>query len=104
MLMSFQSLMHYIEVPVSVEVDSDRLIEVVVHKKMAEESLSVLRMNGFQREDIYRMLDKGPWILAFDISQVLPRTFKDLQVKSFSCIEGSLVITNYPRGFNVQFV
>jgi len=67
------------DIPISAEMDSDRLIEVTVQKKMAEESLSALRMNGFQREDIYRMLDKGPWILAFDISTVLLRTYKDLQ-------------------------
>lgn len=63
-------------------IGNDRLIEVTVAKKMAEDSLSTLRMHGFQREDIYRMLDKGPWILAFDVSKALPTIFRDLQVGS----------------------
>ena len=55
-------------------------IEVSVSRNFAESSLSTLRNKGFSREDIYRMLDKGPWVLAFDISNALPRLFTSLQV------------------------
>ena len=36
------------------------VIEVSVSRNFAECSLSALRNRGFAREDIYRMLDKGP--------------------------------------------
>jgi hypothetical protein len=67
----------------SVGVDKDEassLIEISVARSFAESSLSVLRNKGFAREDIYRMLDKGPWVLAFDIPSSLPRLFASLQV------------------------
>lgn len=60
--------------------DTERVIEITVRKKLAEDSLSCLRMFGFNRSDIYRMLDKGPWILAFDISKVLPRLYSNIKV------------------------
>jgi hypothetical protein len=56
-------------------------VEVSVSRKFAESSLNTLRNYGFGREDIYRMLDKGPWTLVFDISTALPRLFANLQVK-----------------------
>ena len=56
------------------------VIEVSVSRNFAECSLSALRNRGFAREDIYRMLDKGPWTLAFDIPAALPRLFASLQV------------------------
>eukprot|EP01036_Dinobryon_divergens_P028711 gene28711-37703_t len=59
--------------------DARRWFEVTVQKTMAEESLSALRMFAFQREDIYRMLDKAPWILALDVSKALPKTKQDLE-------------------------
>jgi hypothetical protein len=58
------------------------IVEVSVSRKFAEASLITLRNYGFGRQDIYRMLDKGPWALVFDISTALPRLFANLQVKS----------------------
>lgn len=58
---------------------ADSVIEIAVARTLAEESLSTLRMAGFKREDIYRMLDKGPWALAFDMSKTLPRLLSDLE-------------------------
>ena len=57
------------------------IVEVSVSRKFAEASLITLRNYGFGREDIYRMLDKGPWSLVFDISSALPRLFASLQVQ-----------------------
>lgn len=57
----------------------DSIIEIGVVKDLAEGSLSALRMQGFKREDIYRMLDKGPWVLAFDVSKTLPKLMSDLE-------------------------
>lgn len=58
------------------------VIEVSVSRNFAESSLSALRSKGFTREDIYRMLDKGPWILSFDIPTALPKLFLSLQVRN----------------------
>jgi len=60
--------------------NSGRVIEISVRKQLAEQSLSCLRMYGFNRSDIYRMLEKGPWVLAFDISGVLPRLVTNIKV------------------------
>ena len=51
-----------------------------MRKQLAEQSLSCLRMHGFTRSDIYRMLAKGPWVLAFDISGWLPRLCANIKV------------------------
>ena len=59
------------------------VIEVTVPRSFAEASLRVLRNKGFAREDIYRMLDKGPWVLSFDIPNALPRLFASLEVNEF---------------------
>jgi hypothetical protein len=59
---------------------NNRVIEIIVKKSFIEESLSSLRMAGFSTPDIFRMLDKGPWVLAFDIPKTLPRLTADLQV------------------------
>ena len=67
--------------------DSGRVIEISVRKQLAEQSLSCLRMHGFTRPDIYRMLEKGPWVLAFDISGVLPRLCANIKVMdASSCV------------------
>lgn len=63
-------------------ISCNSIIEVSVSKSFAESSLRTLRNKGFTREDIYRMLDKGPWVLAFDISSALPRLFASLQVEN----------------------
>lgn len=55
-------------------------IEIVAPRKVVEATLSTLRMMGFQREDLFRILDKGPWILAMDVRSVVSRLFGDLQV------------------------
>ena len=89
-------------------ISCNSIIEVSVSKSFAESSLRTLRNKGFTREDIYRMLDKGPWVLAFDISSALPRLFASLQVgKTFSSLpavplvieytESEIVSTPYPR-------
>ena len=65
-------------------ISCNSIIEVSVSKSFAESSLRTLRNKGFTREDIYRMLDKGPWVLAFDISSALPRLFASLQVEIIS--------------------
>lgn len=62
--------------------EADSTIEITASRAFVENTLSCLRMNGLQREDLFRILDKGPWILAFDIRSVVPRLFKDLQVPS----------------------
>ena len=62
------------------DIESDgSLIELVLPRKKAENALSTLRSVGFNREDIYRMLDKGPWVLAFDIAKFVPSLFVALQ-------------------------
>jgi hypothetical protein len=60
---------------------ANSLFEISIGREFAEKTLSVLRMNGFSREDIYRMLDKGPWIMAFNILKPLQKLFADLEVK-----------------------
>ena len=62
------------------KVSSTSVIEVGVPRSFAEASLRTLRNKGFAREDIYRMLEKGPWVLAFDIPNALPRLFQGLEV------------------------
>ena len=62
------------------ELTSTSVIEVGVPRSFAEASLRTLRNKGFAREDIYRMLEKGPWVLAFDIPNALPRLFQGLEV------------------------
>ena len=37
------------------------------------------------------MLDKGPWVLAFDMFEALPRLFRGLQVLTFTDIPIDLV-------------
>ena len=60
--------------------DDRTVMKVYVRRKLAESSLNSLKKQGFAREDIFRMLDKGPWALAFDISSALPRLFSSLKV------------------------
>ena len=75
----------------------DSIIEIGVSKTLAEGSLSALRMSGFKREDIYRMLDKGPWVLAFDIAKVLPKIMADLEVDlSLNRTEAVHVVSHCP--------
>ena len=62
------------------QLSSNSVIEVSVPRSFAEASLRTLRNKGFAREDIYRMLEKGPWVLAFDIPTALPRLFLSLEV------------------------
>ena len=57
---------------------AETFITISVSRTRAERSLSSLRQFGFKRADIYRMLEKGPWVLAFDISKTLPRIAEDL--------------------------
>lgn len=59
-----------------------RVIEITVPKPVVESSLSTLRMYGFNRESIFRLLDKGPWVLSFSLTQTLPKIQAALQVES----------------------
>jgi hypothetical protein len=59
--------------------DKSSIVEVAVSREFAEYSLRILSNKGFSRDDIFRMLDKGPWVLAFDIPKALPRLFEGLQ-------------------------
>ncbi len=61
-----------------------------MRKQLAEQSLSCLRMHGFTRSDIYRMLEKGPWVLAFDISGVLPRLCANIKVVPLAALHAPL--------------
>lgn len=74
---------------VTAKPESSRYVEIVVRKYLVEQSLSFLRVNGFGKKDVYRLLDKGPWTLAFNIPRVLPRLFEDLKVreKQFYCFK-----------------
>ena len=74
-------------------ISCNSVIKVTVPRSFAESSLRTLRNKGFTREDIYRMLDKGPWVLSFDISSALPRLFASLQV-SYSALPQLNVQTN----------
>ncbi len=69
---------NYVAKPVNVLKSS--ILEISVNRKQVDESLRFLRMNGFRKQDLYRMLDKGPWILAFDLSNPLSKLLFDLQV------------------------
>jgi hypothetical protein len=53
-------------------------VQITVSRRRVEDALALLRMNGFQKEDIYRMLDKGPWLMSFDLGKVISRLKKDL--------------------------
>eukprot|EP01041_Mallomonas_annulata_P003297 gene3297-6531_t len=57
----------------------ERFIEITVPRERIENTMTCLRMQGFAKEDIYRMLDKGPWVLAFNVNRVIPKIFSDLQ-------------------------
>eukprot|EP01031_Cornospumella_fuschlensis_P036069 gene36069-43740_t len=58
---------------------SSRVLELSVSKQAVESVLGVLREGGFSREDIFRMLDKAPWLLALNVSgAVLQRLHGDL--------------------------
>ncbi len=57
----------------------EKFVTISVNRERAEKSLSTLRKFGFKRADIYRMLYKGPWVLAFDVSKTLPRISDDLE-------------------------
>lgn len=57
------------------------VLEISVSRERIDKTLSLLRMNGFQKEDISRLFDKGPWILAFDLSSSLPKLFTDFRTE-----------------------
>jgi hypothetical protein len=58
--------------------DAFQVIEIITDREKAERTLSILKFNGFNRETIFRVLDKGPWLLAFGISKSLPRLYEDM--------------------------
>lgn len=56
----------------------DGVVDIVVSRSKAESILGTFRAMGFQRQDIYRTLDKGPWIFSFDVTHALPKLYNDL--------------------------
>lgn len=58
--------------------DALRVVEITTERECAERTLSVLKFHGFNRESIFRVLDKGPWLLAIGISKSLPRLYEDM--------------------------
>lgn len=54
-------------------------IEILVPRSRIESATSSLRLHGFSNEDMYRMLDKGPWALSFDMHRTLPKLVDDLK-------------------------
>lgn len=58
---------------------SSGFVDIIVSRNSAENALSTLRACGFNKEDIYRILDKGPWIFAFDYTKCLSKLIHDLQ-------------------------
>jgi hypothetical protein len=78
-------------------IGAEKFITISVSRARAEKSLSSLRQFGFKRADIYRMLEKGPWVLAFDISRTLPRISEDLTLQlGLSKQEALHVISHCP--------
>lgn len=76
--------------------DSD-FVEIIVTKVRVENNLQYLRSIGMSRTDIFRMLDKGPWILAFDLSSSLSKLSQDLQsCLGFNQSETKHVISHCP--------
>lgn len=59
--------------------ENAEVVYISIGRTKAESTLNTFRTMGFTREDIYRMLDKGPWVLAFDVSKCLPKLQADLQ-------------------------
>ena len=47
------------------------------------------------------MLDKGPWVLAFDMFEALPRLFRGLQVPTYLYFTSILSINSLHRFFPV---
>ena len=52
-------------------VPSQSTIQLSIEREKVERRLSAFRMQGFSNEDLFTMLDKGPWVLAFT-SESLP--------------------------------
>ena len=59
---------------------SYRVVEITTERENAERTLSILKHHGFNRETIFRALDKGPYLLAFGISKTLPRLYEDFNI------------------------
>jgi hypothetical protein len=70
-------------------------LELSVERQLVDNSLEALRSHGFQREDIYRMMDKGPWILSLNIVKSLIKLSNDIKVYIDFLIASCLVLTIY---------
>lgn len=75
--------------------ENDEMVEIQVSRTKVEHNLMHLRGIGMSREDIFRMLDKGPWILAFDISEALSKLVHDLQVTILHEFKCQLILTAF---------
>lgn len=67
------------------------VLEISVPRKRVDETLMNLRVNGFKKQDIYRMLDKGPWTLAFDLPGPLSKLLSDLEVITTRIMRNSIL-------------
>ena len=77
-------------------VPSQSTIQLSIGKEKVERRLSTFRMHGFSNEDLFTMLDKGPWILAFT-SEALPRLVKNLKEDiGFNSSEVCHIISHCP--------
>jgi len=63
-------------------VSTEGFLEMEVPRTKVENNLLALKSNGFGREDIFRMLDKGPWIVGFDVTSSINKIFTDMQVST----------------------
>ena len=54
------------------------LIELNVPHMVATETMDSFRSCGFSSQDMYRTLDKGPWIFAFNVMASLPPLLEDI--------------------------
>ena len=59
-------------------VPSQSTIQLTIEREKVGRRLTAFRMQGFTNEDLFTMLDKGPWVLAFT-SESLPKLVKDLK-------------------------
>ena len=52
-------------------------MKIAVRREDVQARISAFRARGFADEDLYRMFDKGPWVLAFS-PKAIPKLFRNL--------------------------
>ena len=53
------------------------VVKLAVKRGDVQARLSAFRAQGFSDDDLYRMFDKGPWVLAFP-PKAIPKLFRHL--------------------------